>query len=130
MRPLKQKLDYSDLQAQDGLVQTPGKMKTLGGTSYPDSFWSIGRSVLVEDAKTQHAGSKRKETARGWAEPIAQGLFRLIVEIISPEGKARAMSPWGMEDPPLEDVVGGIVRFMRRRGLLESPRAERVAERA
>jgi hypothetical protein len=44
--------------------------------------------------------------------------------------EARERSPWVREDAPLEDVVGGIVRFMRRWDLIESPRAERVLERA
>ena len=44
--------------------------------------------------------------------------------------EARAQSPFGREDPPLEDVVRGIVRFMRRHRILESGRRPRVLENA
>jgi thioester reductase-like protein len=71
--------------------------------------------------------------------PLLNFLVRSVDNITAMEFKrydnrsyreARERSPWGREDPPLEDVVGGIVRFMRRWDLIESPRAERVLERA
>ncbi len=43
--------------------------------------------------------------------------------------KARARSPVGMPDPPLEDVVMGIVRFMVRHGIISGRSAELVLER-
>ena len=43
---------------------------------------------------------------------------------------ARAQSPFGKEDPPLEDVVSGILRFMRRHGLGEGRNVERILEPA
>ena len=43
--------------------------------------------------------------------------------------KARAQSPVGMPDPPLEDVVMGIVRFMVRHGIITGRKAELVLER-
>ena len=36
---------------------------------------------------------------------------------------ARERSPHGLSDPPLEDVVGGILRFMARQGIIEVPAA-------
>ena len=41
--------------------------------------------------------------------------------------KARAQSPLGMPDPPLEDVVLGIVRFMVRHGIIKGRKAELVS---
>jgi thioester reductase-like protein len=39
---------------------------------------------------------------------------------------ARDRSPHGMPDPPLEDVVRGILRFMARHGIIEGRKAELV----
>ena len=41
---------------------------------------------------------------------------------------ARAQSPFGKEDPPLEDVVSGILRFMRKHGIAEGHDVERVLQ--
>ncbi len=41
---------------------------------------------------------------------------------------ARAQSPFGKQDPPLEDVVEGILRFMRKHGLAEGHNVERVLQ--
>ena len=41
--------------------------------------------------------------------------------------KARAQSPVGMPDPPLEDVVLGIVRFMVRHGIIKGRKSELVS---
>jgi hypothetical protein len=41
---------------------------------------------------------------------------------------ARAQSPFGKEDPPLEDVVSGILRFMRKHGIAEGHEVERVLQ--
>ncbi len=43
--------------------------------------------------------------------------------------RARARSPAGRPDPPLEDVVAGIVRFMERHGIIEDREARRVPGR-
>jgi thioester reductase-like protein len=43
--------------------------------------------------------------------------------------KARARSPVGLPDPPLEDVVMGIVRFMVRHGIIDGRKAELVLAR-
>ncbi|MBM4184795.1 MAG: AMP-binding protein [Gemmatimonadetes bacterium] len=39
---------------------------------------------------------------------------------------ARGRTPYGVPDPPLEDVVLGILRFMARRGVIEGRKAELV----
>ncbi len=41
---------------------------------------------------------------------------------------ARAKSPFGKEDPPLEDVVSGILCFMRKHGIAEGQNVERVLQ--
>ena len=41
--------------------------------------------------------------------------------------RARALTLWGRPDPSLEDTVGGMLRFMRRTGMVELPR-EALAE--
>ncbi|HBS28985.1 MAG TPA: hypothetical protein DEB06_05945 [Phycisphaerales bacterium] len=41
-------LEYADLAARDGFEQPVGEMATLDGEAYPETFWSIGRSVSVE----------------------------------------------------------------------------------
>jgi thioester reductase-like protein len=43
--------------------------------------------------------------------------------------KARARSPLGMPDPPLETVVKGILRFMVRQGIINGRKAEMVLQR-
>ena len=43
--------------------------------------------------------------------------------------RARARSPLGLPDPPLEDVVSGIVRFMTRHGIIKGRKAQLVLER-
>ncbi len=62
--------------------------------------------------------------------PLLNFLVRSVDRITAMEFKrygnrnyreARDRSPLGVPDPPLEDVVLGIVRFMRRHGILELP---------
>ena len=69
--------------------------------------------------------------------PLLNFLVRSIDGITAMEFKrydnrnyrlARAQSPFGKEDPPLEDVVAGILRFMRRHGLGEGRDVERVLQ--
>ena len=71
--------------------------------------------------------------------PLLNFLVRSVDNITAMEFKrydsrnyqeARAQSPYGKEDPPLEDVVLGIVRFMRQHGIIHSRSAERVVEHA
>ena len=71
--------------------------------------------------------------------PLLNFLVRSIDGITAMEFKrydnrnyrlARAQSPFGKEDPPLEDVVAGILRFMRRHGLGEGRDVERVLQQA
>jgi len=45
---------YADLPTLDGLDQPPGQMQTLAGEAYPDTYWSVGRAVLVESASYTH----------------------------------------------------------------------------
>ncbi len=70
--------------------------------------------------------------------PLLNFLVRSVDSITAMEFKeydnqhyqrARARSPLAREDPPLEDVVAGIVRFMRRHGLIEVPSSKRLAKR-
>ena len=70
--------------------------------------------------------------------PLLNFLVRSVDNITAMEFKrydnrnyrlARAQSPFGKEDPVLEDIVLGIVRFMRRHGLVDERDAERVLER-
>lgn len=42
-------LPYSTLKTKNGLTQAPGAMTTLDGEGYPESFWTIGRSVSVSE---------------------------------------------------------------------------------
>lgn len=44
--------------------------------------------------------------------------------------RARDRSPFGVPDPPLQDVVAGILRFMARHGILESRGTALALERA
>ena len=71
--------------------------------------------------------------------PLLNFLVRSVDNIAAMEFKlydnenyrrARDRSPFGREDPPLEDVVSGIVRFMHRHRLIERPAPESPAERA
>ena len=38
------------------LNQPVGAMATLGGQNYPETYWALGRSVIVEPATHQEAG--------------------------------------------------------------------------
>ena len=71
--------------------------------------------------------------------PLLNFLVRSVDNITAMEFKrydnrnyrlACAQSPFGKEDPPLEDVVLGIVRFMRRHGLVDERDAPHMLERA
>ena len=71
--------------------------------------------------------------------PLLNFLVRSVDNIAAMEFKlydnenyrrARDRSPFGREDPPLEDVVSGIVRFMHRHRLIERPAPELPAKRA
>lgn len=42
-------LPYDSLKTKNGLEQEVGKIATLDGEPYPDSFWSIGRTVTVTE---------------------------------------------------------------------------------
>ncbi len=70
--------------------------------------------------------------------PLLNFLVRSVENITAMEFKrydnrnyrlARARSPFGREDPPLEDVVSGIVRFLRRHGLVDGLDATRLLEK-
>ncbi len=41
-------LEYDDLRARDGNSQPIGAMTTLDNEQYPDTFWALGRSVVVQ----------------------------------------------------------------------------------
>ena len=71
--------------------------------------------------------------------PLLNFLVRSVDKITAMEFKrydnrhyrlARARSPFGREDPSLEDVVVGILRFLRRQALVEGQDTERVLEQA
>ncbi|MGI9627069.1 MAG: AMP-binding protein [Longimicrobiales bacterium] len=71
--------------------------------------------------------------------PLLNFLVRSVDNISAMEFKrydnrsyqeARAQSPFGRRDPPLVDVVGGIVRFMRRHGLVADQPQRPLLERA
>lgn len=42
-------LDYADLRARDGQAEAVGGLVTVDGVTYPDPFWALGRSILVEE---------------------------------------------------------------------------------
>lgn len=42
-------LPYNTLKTKNGLTQDPGEMQSLDGEAYPDSFWSVGRTVSVTE---------------------------------------------------------------------------------
>lgn len=42
-------LPYSELKLKDGLTQPTGHIVGLDGEAYPATFWSLGRSVLVQE---------------------------------------------------------------------------------
>jgi thioester reductase-like protein len=69
--------------------------------------------------------------------PLLNFLVRSVDNITAMEFKrydssdyqeARARSPFGVPDPPLEDVVSGIVRFMARHDIINGRKAELVSE--
>jgi thioester reductase-like protein len=69
--------------------------------------------------------------------PLLNFLVRSVDNIAAMEFKlydnqnyrrARARSPFGKEDPPMGNVVAGIVRFMHRHGLLETPHSVNLTE--
>ena len=71
--------------------------------------------------------------------PLLNFLVRSVDNITAMEFKrydnrnyreARARSPFGREDPPLEDVVLGIVRFLRRHGVADGRDSEPVLREA
>lgn len=49
-------VEYADLPDYDGVVQGVGAMRTLTGDAYPDTYWALGRSVIVENARYQDEG--------------------------------------------------------------------------
>lgn len=42
-------LPYAELNAYDGFDQTIGALQTLDLTAYPETYWLIGRTVLVSE---------------------------------------------------------------------------------
>lgn len=49
-------IPYIQLQAYNGRNEAVGQLKTLSNEAYPDTYWSIGRSVLVEYTQYQEPG--------------------------------------------------------------------------
>jgi len=47
---------YADLPLFNGLTQPVGQLKTLSNESYPTTYWSIGRSVIVQDMQYMELG--------------------------------------------------------------------------
>ncbi len=47
---------YANLPGYDGMVQDVGALQTLTGDDYPDTYWALGRSVLVEDTQYVEGG--------------------------------------------------------------------------
>lgn len=49
-------IPYEDLPDYDGLNQPVGMIATLEGQPYPETYWTLGRSVIVENTTHQEAG--------------------------------------------------------------------------
>jgi hypothetical protein len=49
-------LEYAQLPIYDGVVQDVGEMQTLDGDDYPETYWALGRSVMVENTKYSEGG--------------------------------------------------------------------------
>ncbi|RMH28473.1 MAG: prepilin-type N-terminal cleavage/methylation domain-containing protein [Planctomycetota bacterium] len=47
---------YANLPTYNGLTHPVGAMVTLGGQAYPDTYWALGRRVLVEDTRYTEPG--------------------------------------------------------------------------
>lgn len=57
-------LEYAALPTYDGLVQNVGGIQTLAGEDYPETYWALGRSVIVEDTQYQEGGLGAKIDGR------------------------------------------------------------------
>jgi len=55
---------YATLPTYNGMNQPVGSIQTLSGDAYPDTYWAIGRSVLVEDVQYQDGGLGTKINGR------------------------------------------------------------------
>jgi hypothetical protein len=57
-------IPYANLPTYDGLNQPVGQLQTLSSEAYPDTYWSVGRSVTVTDAQYLEPGLGAKINGR------------------------------------------------------------------